>query len=176
VRFPKEGRNVFALFLFALPPLAIMHRLSSFLLDFVEAIASDFIVRKMIGLAISLPLTAFFAVVIYLFLRRKIRDEDQVIRFLDRRYDVIRRNGFWGNGSDYIDAKMIRKWGRNGWGLVIPSSLGLSLFFGQLWSVGGISSIILLFFAGTFFAESRLAAHFLTVLGVNQYRPSLPRR
>ncbi|MFC7338654.1 hypothetical protein ACFQY0_15770 [Haloferula chungangensis] len=89
--------------------------------------------------------------------------------FLNQRFDVIRRKGFWGEQRDYIDVSMIKRWGRFGWLLIPLPSFNLSLNIDQLGTVGGLSSILLLISAGMFFGDSRAGTHFMRSMGISQY-------
>jgi hypothetical protein len=90
-------------------------------------------------------------------------------RFLNRRYDVIRRKGFWGEELPYIDEAMIKRWGRVGWSLIPLPAFSFSMDFENLSSLGVASSIALLFLAGMLFGDARAGVYFLRVLGVVRY-------
>ena len=124
----------------------------------------------MIGIAIAFVLAAVFGAGFYWARRLTVRTPDQMRRFLDRRFDVIRRKGFWGEQRDCIDEGMIKRWGHTGWLLILPLSFNLSLSIDQLWSVGGLSSVLLLVFAGMFFGDSRAGVHFMRSIGIAQYK------
>jgi hypothetical protein len=109
--------------------------------------------------------TIFYAIRIAL-----TRQPDQMRRFLDRRFDCIRRKGFWGEERDYIDEAMIKRWGQAGWGLLPLSSFNLQLNMDQLWSIGALSSISLLVIAGMMLGDSRACLRFIRELGVEQYK------
>ncbi len=113
---------------------------------------------------------AIFGTLIYAVRIALTRQPDQMRRFLDRRFDVIRRRGFWGEQRDYIDEAMIKRWGHSGWGLLPLPSFILSLSMDRLWGIGGLSSISLLVFAGMFFGDSRAGVRFLRELGIDQYK------
>jgi hypothetical protein len=123
----------------------------------------------MAGIAISLALAAFFGFCIYWIRLWVIRDPIQMRRFLNRRYEVIRRKGFWGEERPHIDEAMIKRWGYAGWGLMPLPAFNLSMDLTDLWSLGGVSSIALLFFAGMLFGDARAGVHFLRELGVVHY-------
>ena len=124
----------------------------------------------MIGIAIAFVLAAVFGACFYWARRLTVRTPDQMRRFLDRRFDVIRRKGFWGEQRDYIDEAMIKRWGHTGWLLIPLPSFNLSLSIDQLWSVGGLSSVLLLVFAGMLFGDSRAGIHFMRLIGIAQYK------
>jgi protein-S-isoprenylcysteine O-methyltransferase Ste14 len=124
----------------------------------------------MIGIAIAFVLAVVFGVCFYWARRLTGRTPDQMRRFLDRRFDIIRRKGFWGEQRDYIDEVMIKHWGYSGWLLILPPSFNLSLSIDQIWSVGGLSSVLILVFAGMFFGDSRAGVYFMRSMGIAQYK------
>lgn len=127
------------------------------------------------GIGIALALAAIFGALFYGLRVMLVREPIQMKKFLDRRYDVIRRKGFWGEQRDYIDESMIQRWGRNGWGrngwgfIPLPV-LNLSIHLDHLWSLGGVSSILLLMASGMLFGDSRAAVRFMRVLGMERYQ------
>ena len=124
----------------------------------------------MIGIAIAYVLAAVFGVCFYCARRITVRTPYQMRRFLDRRFDVIRRKGFWGEQRDHIDEAMIKRWGHSGWLLIPLPSFNLSLSIDQYWSVGGWSSVLLLVFAGMLFGDSRAGVYFMRSMGIVQYK------
>ena len=124
----------------------------------------------MAGLAIAFGLAALFGVLDYWIRRLLVREPEQMRRFLDRRFDVMRRKGFWGEERPFIDASMIKRWGHSGWLLIPLPAFNLSMDLSDWWGLGGLASFALLVFAGTFFGDSRAGVHFLRVLGVDQYQ------
>jgi hypothetical protein len=122
------------------------------------------------GILIALAGAAVFGALIYAVRTALTRKPDQMRRFLDRRFDVIRRKGFWGEQRDYIDEAMIKRWGHSGWLLIPLPAFNLSLSIDQLWSIGGLSSISLLVFAGMFFGDSRAGVRFIRELGIDHYK------
>ncbi len=126
--------------------------------------------QKMIGIAIAFVLAAVFGLCFYWARRITVRTPDQMRRFLDRRFDVIRRKGFWGEKRDYIDEAMIKRWGHIGWLLIPLPSFNLSLSIDQFWSLEGLSSVLLLVYAGMLFGDSRAGVHFMRLIGVTHYK------
>ena len=124
-----------------------------------------------IAATLAILLAALFGVCIYWLRRVFIRDPAKMERFLDRRFDVIRRKGFWGEQKPFIDEVMIKRWGRVGWGLIPLPAINLLLEPSTLWSLGGHASVVLLAIAGMFFGDSLVGVHFLRVLGVDRYQP-----
>lgn len=122
------------------------------------------------GIVIALALAAIFGALVYGLRLMLVREPIQMRKFLDRRYDVIRRKGFWGEQRDYIDESMIQRWGRNGWGFIPLPVLNLSIHLDHLWSLGGVSSILLLMASGMLFGDSRAAVRFMRVLGMERYQ------
>ena len=133
-------------------------------------IFKDFVVEIVFEIGFALGLIILFAFLIYGFRKWFIRTPDQMQSFLNRRFDMIRRKGFWGEEKDYIDEDMILTSGRSGWGFVPLATINISHHFENLWSFGGIPSLLLLFFAGKLFADARAGVFFLRTLGVQQYR------
>jgi hypothetical protein len=122
------------------------------------------------GILIAFVSSAIFGALFYAVRLQLTRKPDQMRRFLDRRFDVIRRKGFWGEQRDYIDEAMIKRWGHSGWLLIPLPAFNISLSIDQLSSIGGLSSISLLVFSGMFFGESRAGVRFLRDLGIDQYK------
>lgn len=124
----------------------------------------------MLGILIAIASSAIMGTIFYAIRIALTRQPDQMRRFLDRRFDWIRRKGFWGEERDYIDEAMIKRWGQAGWGLLPLSSFNLQLNMDQLWSIGALSSISLLVIAGMMLGDSRACLRFIRELGVEQYK------
>jgi hypothetical protein len=110
-----------------------------------------------------------FASGIYGFRRLTVRTDVKMRRFLDKRFDVIRKKGFWGKEMNYIDDDLIRRWGKTGWVFVGLPAINLSLGAWENMSVWNSSSIVLLFFGGLFLGDSYAALYFLKRLELTKY-------
>lgn len=122
------------------------------------------------GILITLAGAAIVGTLFYAVRIALTRRPHQMRRFLDRRFDMIRRKGFWGEEREFIDEAMIKRWGHMGWGLLPLPSFHLSLGIDQLWSIGGLSSVSLIVFAGMIFGDSRACVRFIRELGMDQYK------
>lgn len=127
------------------------------------------LLREMTGIAMALVLAAVLGAGFYWLRRLTVRTPEQMRRFLDRRFDVIRRKGFWGEQREWIDEAMIKRWGNSGLFPIPLASLNLSQGIDQLWSLGGLSAGLLLLFAAMLFGDSRAAVHFMRSLGIARY-------
>ena len=129
------------------------------------------------GLMVALAVAAIFGSLRYGLCLFLVRDPDQMRRFLDRHFEGIRRKWFWREERNYIDESMIKSDGLIGLGFIPLSALYLSMKIGhsplnidQLWSIGGLVSISLLFIAGKSCGDSLAGVHFLRVLGTKRYQ------
>ena len=110
-----------------------------------------------------------FAYAIYGFRKLSVRSDIQMRRFLDKRFDVIRKKGFLGKERQYIDADLIHGWGKVGWCFIGLPMINLSLGAWENMSLWNCSSIVLLFFGGLFLGDSYAALYFLKRLGLIRY-------
>ena len=135
----------------------------------------DVLQKMELLVSITLPLLLcaigilIFASAIYGFRRLTIRSDAKMKRFLDKRFDVIRKKGFWGKERQYIDENLIRSWGKTGWCFIGLPAINLSLGTWENFSVWNSSSIVLLFFGGLFLGDSYAAVYFLKRLGFTRY-------
>ena len=124
---------------------------------------------------IALAVAAIFGSWTYGLRLYLVRDPDQMRRFLDRHFEGIRRKWFWRENRNYIDESMIKSDGLIGLGFIPLPAFYLSmkidhfsLNIEQLWSIGALASICLLFIAGRSCGDALAGIHFLRALGVNQ--------
>lgn len=126
--------------------------------------------KTMEGIFLAFAGAAIFGTLFYCVRMALTRQPHQMRRFLNRRFDMIRRKGFWGEEREFIDEEMIKRWGHMGWGLLPLPSFNLSLSIDQLWSMGGLSSVSLIVIAGMIFGDSRACVRFIRELGIDQYK------
>ena len=119
---------------------------------------------------LSVLVIIVFGCSVYLFRRTTIKSEVRMTLFLDKRFDVIRRNGLWGKESDFIDEVLIRRWGNTGWVFLGLPAIIFDLDNGGFFSVGGFLSFVILFIGGLLLGDSRVAVYFLRRLGSSTFR------
>jgi len=124
-----------------------------------------------ISLIIALALALAFAVVIYFLRISVIRSHSQMKRFLDRRFNVIRRaNSGHAAHCDYIDRAMIKRWGLWGIAMIPLPVMGFKLISDDPDVLSALIFAAPLIFSGMLFADSRAAIRFIQCLGVEQYQ------
>jgi len=123
------------------------------------------------GIAYIVGLTLSY--IVYYFRKNTIQSKDEMVSFLDERYDTIRTRGIFPSKQDheYIDVKLIKSWGRNGWTFIGMSAISINL---PPDSIIGVSN----FLAFTYIVgDSRSASFFLKQMKLTKYKPmKLPNK